>query len=347
MSEKQNNAHYYEDEIDLRELIKAIWKRKRMIISVTLILATIAALFSSFILSPVFDTKMNIIISMPETYNTKYGEYTLPITSNDQYISLITSNEVLVNTIKDMGYNSKEVNVENLLERISISNYEVKPGSIQNSFYVTVSADNPEESLKLAETLYDNYIEFVDVMSKERAVSYYYDHFNTQLKALGSSLDSAKEILKKNEELLSQTPRLIGSADANLEIQTQLTSTSNYVVPVDTVNPNYIKIENDIVESKQTINNIEDGIRMNKQYIEELKTEKQAIDKYYQTGRIEKLESGIIGVAETSIYLPSPPVAPKDKTSPSIALYTITGAIVGGMIAVMIALFKQYWNKEL
>lgn len=346
MNENHNNIQYYEDEIDLRELIMALWKRKKMIISLTLVVAILAGMFSVFVLSPVYDTKLNIVISMPETYTTRYGEYKLPITTNDQYIKLITSNDVLLNTIRDMEYNHEEVSVDSLKKRIAVGSVETKTNTVQNSFDVTVSADNPEESLKLAQTLYDNYIEFMDVMTKERAVSYFINDFSMDIKSQENQLDGVKEILKKNEELLAVTPQVIAKGNANMEIQTQLTSNSDYVVPVDTINPNYIKIENDIIGNKQTINDIENTIRLNSRYLEELNKEKSALIKYYETGQAEKLETSVIGVVETSVYLPSPPVAPTQKTSPSNALNTIIGAVIGGMLGIMVALFMEYWFKE-
>ncbi|MFA9422280.1 MAG: Wzz/FepE/Etk N-terminal domain-containing protein [Sedimentibacter sp.] len=346
MNENQNNTQYYEDEIDLRELIMALWKRKKMIISLTLVFAIFAGMFSMFVLSPVYNTKLDMVISMPESYSTRYGEYKLPITTNDQYINLITSNDVLINTIKDMEYSTEEVSIENLKERIAVDKGDTKTNAVQNSFAVTVSANNPEEALKLAQSLYDNYIEFIDAMTKERAVSYFFNNYNMQIKALENSLDSTTEILKLNEELLAETPQIIAKGEANIEIETQLTSNSDYVVPVDTVNPNYLKIESDIINNKQSINGIENDIRMNNQYLDELSSEKETLNKYYETGRAEKLESSVIGVVETSIYLPSPPIAPTKKTSPSNALNTIIGAVIGGMLGVMAALVMEYWFKE-
>jgi len=45
-------------------------------------------------------------------------------------------------------------------------------------------------------------------------------------------------------------------------------------------------------------------MRMYNNYLEELDVESQAIYKYYITGEAEKLESSIIVVVETSVYLP-------------------------------------------
>ncbi len=342
----ENNVQYHEDEIDLKELIMALWKRKRMIVSFTLIVAIVAGIFSIFILSPVYKTSLNIVISMPETFHTKYGEYELPISTNEQYINLITSNDVLINTIKDMGYDSDKISIEKLNKRIEIEKYEANSDTVRNSFMVTVSADNPEEVLKLAQSLFKNYIIFMDVMTKERAVNYYSEFYNIELKSLQNSLDVVMATLKNNEELLVKTPSIIGGVKSNVGIQSQLNSNSDYVVPVDVANPNYIKIENDIVQNKQSIYGIETTMKKYEQYIEELSVEKQAINKYYETGRVEKLISDITGVVETNVYLPSPPVAPTKKTSPRNALNIAIGSVIGGILGVMTALAKEYCFKE-
>lgn len=345
MNENQNNSQYCEDEIDLRELIMALWNRKKMIISLTLIVALIAGLFSKFGLSPVYDTKLNVVISMPEIYNTRYGEYKLPITTNQQYINLIKSNDVLIETREDMGYNSEEVSLVNMQNRIKVAVNDAKTGN-ENSFEVTVSSNNPEESLKLAQILYSNYLDFLDAMTKERAVNYYINQFNVELKSLENSLENTRELLRRNEELLAQTSQFINGGQANIEIQSQLNSTSDYVIPVNTVNPNYLKIENDIIDNKQSINSIESSMIEYSNYLEELEGEISAINKYYRTGEAEKLESSVIGVVGTYVYLPSAPVAPTQKTSPSNALNTAIGAVLGGMLGVMVALVQEYWFKD-
>ncbi len=343
MSEMQQDVQYREDEIDLRELFMALWKRKVMIVSVALIGAILAGIFSMFILSPVYDSKLNIVVSMPETYNTRYGEYKLPITTNEQYIDLIISNDVLIKTIKDMGYNSGDLTLENLKGQISIGKATAKAVDVvQNNFEVTVSAGDPKEALKLAQTLYDNYIEFADVMTKERAINYYINHFKVDKNSQDILLKSAREILKKNEELLAKTPETINQKDA----MSQVTNTKDFVVLENIINPNYTKVENDIILKKQEINTIEDTIRTDIDNLTQLDIEKKTIDKYYETGKEAKLDSSLIGVVETSIYLPSPPVAPTQKTSPSNAMNIAIGLVLGGMLACGIALIREYWFKK-
>ena len=90
MDTNQTNINY-EDEIDLRQLIMALWNRKIMIIVVTLLFALVAGVFSKFFIKPVYSTRISIVANIPEIYVTKYGEYTLPIKENGEYINLIKS----------------------------------------------------------------------------------------------------------------------------------------------------------------------------------------------------------------------------------------------------------------
>jgi capsular polysaccharide biosynthesis protein len=342
MDANQNNGQNIRDEISLKELFLVLWKQKIIIICITLVATILTGLFSVFMLSPVYQSKLNIVISMPETFITRYGEYKLPITTNQQYINLITSNNVMSNTIKKMGYDSNGVSIEALRARISIVSEKAFADTVQNSFDILVSADNPQEALKLAETLYSNYIEFLDVMTKERAVLYYFDQFSVQIKALQNTIIMNNGILKKNEQLLSETPQTINQKEALQEVQDQL-DISEFIVLENIVNPNYTKIESDIITLKETINTDNSMIQLYNGYLEELEIEKQAIAKYYETGNTEKLVTNVIGVVDNSVYLPSPPVAPTAKISPSNSRNVIIGTFLGAVIGVLLAFIKEFW----
>jgi capsular polysaccharide biosynthesis protein len=343
VNDNQNNKYSYEDEFDLREFITLFWKRKVVIICITLIVTIITGIFSMFILTPVYSTSLNIIISIPEIYTTRYGEYKLPFTTNDQYINLIKSNDVIRNTITDMGYDTNDVFIENLKNRITIDTGSSASNEVQNSFKITVSADNPEESLKLANQLYDNYINFVDVMLKDRVVSYFYNDYSIKIKTLENLKETTMEILTQNIELLSTIPKTINHKDAIDEIKSGI---HGYVVIENIINPNYTSLENTIIENKMDIINTEISIKEYTKYLEELTLEKAAIAKYYELGQTEVLESSVIDLVKTSIYLPSAPVSPTRKTSPNIVKNAVIGGVLGLMLGSMYVLFKAYMKKE-
>ncbi|MDF2801517.1 MAG: capA [Anaerocolumna sp.] len=344
MIDNESNIQSYEDEIDLRELILALWRQKAIIISMTLVFTIVAGIFAMFIKAPVYETNLNIVISIPETYVTRYGEYKLPISSNGDYFKLIKSNDVIVNTLNDMGYDTKEITIENLKERITLGDITTTAGVIQNSFNVTVSADNSEESLQLAEHLYENYIDFMDVMMKERAISYYYNDFTVQIKTLENTLAKTQEILTENEKLLADTPQTINQKEATKELQTGV---SDYIILENIINPNYTTLEGKIIENKQLLIETQSSIDQYGKYLEELDVEKAALDKYYASGKAGKMESSIMDLVDVSIYQPSVPVAPTRSSGMGTVMYLAIGGVLGGMLSVMFVLFRAYWRKEI
>lgn len=338
--EVHNNNENYEDEIDLRELILVIWKQKLTIIVVSLIAAILTGIFSLFILSPVYHANMNIVFNMPDTYHTKFGDYTLPITTNQEYINLLTSNAVLLNAIDELGYSEGQVNAEQLREKISI-NIDTK-NQDQNIYKVKVAAGNPEEAKKLAETLYHCFVEFINVTTLDGAVDSYYNKFGVELDSLEVSLKTEQELLKKNEELLAMIPQTIDQRAALDELQKQ-DNLDGYIVLENIINPNYTAIETDIINNKQAINSMKNSIDVYQGYLKELDSIQLVIDEYYQTGDYENTSSNIVKISDTSVYLPSQPIAPSQKTSPSNTKNVFIGTVLGGMLGVFIVLFRWWW----
>lgn len=329
------------DEIDLRELILVLWKKKIFIICIAFLAAFLTGLYSVLFIKPVYHSMLNIIINMPDVYHTKYGNYTLPISTNEQYINLITSNDILIRTIKDMGY-GENTTIEFLRDRISIEVPDTKTGAKQNSFNIKVAAGNPQEAKELAKVLFDNYYEFIDLLTIEGAVDHYLNIYSIELSTLEISLNTAKEILAKNEALLSQTPQTINQKEAMTEIN-NTPGVSDYVILENVINPNYTEIEKDIIKNKQGINNIENSMMIYNKYLDELNAVKEKINDYKSNGNWDVLNDEFISIARTNVYLPSEPVAPSGKTSPNNARNVVIGAVLGGMVGVVVVFIKEYW----
>jgi capsular polysaccharide biosynthesis protein len=344
MDTNQNIVQNSKEEVGINDIIMTLWRQKIVIISITMITAILAGIISIFVLSPVYQSKLHIVINMPQIFTTRYGEYELPITTNQQYINLIESNDVLYKTISDMGYGNGEVALEDLQEKIAINAPTTTADTEQNNYEVIITSDNPQKALKLSEVLYDNYLGFLDAMIKEREVIYFYDSYSVKLKTLETTLESKKEILKNNEELLTTAPQTINQKAALGEVDKL--NTNDYVVLENVINPNYTQIENDIIVNKQSINEDENMIKVYNKYLDELNAEKEAINKYKETGKIDTLGTSIESVVNSSVYLPSQPAAPTRKTSPSNTRNVIIGGLLGGMMGVLVALTRKYlFNK--
>ncbi len=340
METYDNDEHLYQEEIDIRELVLVLWKKKFQIISVALVIAIITGLISFFLISPVYHVDMRMVLNMPESYNTKYGGYALPIRSNEEYLNMLTSNDVLKGTIEDMEYD--DITIEDIRKRVSID--IDNQNNTQNVFLVKVSANDPEDAKKLADSLYDNYTEFINVITIEGALEYYINSYSVQQETLKVSLETKKNSLEKNEELLAETPATINQKAVLEELENQ-GSVNDFIVLERIVNPNYTAIESNIVEDKQSINSIENSLKIIEDNLQELNITRDLLEEYYVSNSYDDLSTNTVNLANLSISLPSKPIVPSQKTSPSNGRNVIIAGVLGGMLGVIVVLSQWWWKN--
>ena len=328
----------YKDEIELRDLIMILWNRKGLIVAITLIFALLAGLFSKFYITPEYSAKFNIVANIPEAYTTKYGEYILPIKSNSEYINLIKSNEVIRQTIIDLGYSTDEVSVQSINNSVS---FEQPANDTQRVFQVNVSGSSPESAYNLANALYENYIRFVNIMVQDRAINYYYNDYTVKFNQNEAEISSNKDLLTRHEELLAETSKTIDQKSAMAEIP----NTSDYIILENIINPNYTQLEFKVIEIKENINILESENSTYSMFLEELSAEKEKINEYYANNKEADFESTIID--NLDIYRLSEPLLPTGKTGPNISRNVVIAGLLGGMISVFTAFFLAYWKREI
>ncbi|NLO10702.1 MAG: hypothetical protein GX129_12675 [Clostridiales bacterium] len=169
--------------------------------------------------------------------------------------------------------------------------------------------------------------------------------YSVQINTLQDTLDSDKQLLEKSLELLDNTPKIINQREAMDEIISS-DNTRDFIVMGNIINPNYTELELSIIEIKQAINSTENTINQYNQYLKELELKQAEIASYYETGEFNKLTDNIVRITKSNIYLPSEPVAPSSKTSPSNFRNVLIGTLLGGVVAVLIALIKEFWFKK-
>ena len=332
MSEQQN-YNRYEDEIDLKELFMVIWKGKKIIITITLIFAILTGIVTMFFIDPIYESKLDLIVNIPETFNTKYGEYKMLMSTNEQYINLIKSNDVIKNTMKDMNYDMSKSSIESFSSKISITKDDKKP----NSFTIKVLANNPDEALQFAINLYKNFISYLNLTIKTRSADYFINYYSTELGKDEDSLKSNNILLEQYKKMLDKIPQTINQKDALSSVNI---NSVDYVVLENIINENYKKVELDIINQEQVIYNLENKITLSKQYLDELNLIKSSI------ANNGELVSDYFNVVDESVHLTSEPISPSNKTSPSTTLNVIIGAVIGGLISVIYVLIKKYWFTE-
>lgn len=144
-----------EEEIDLREYINVLIKRKGVIILIFLIAVITAALVSYFALSPVYQSSVVFSIALmdnrPPTTIVAQVENDVPVIKIHEALEVINSNLILDEVIKRSDLN---ISSDQLRTRIEVENLKNT-----NFIKVSVEADSPEKAKKLAENIMKVFIE--------------------------------------------------------------------------------------------------------------------------------------------------------------------------------------------
>jgi len=144
-----------EEEIDLREYIHVLSKRKGIIILIFLIAVITAALVSYFALSPVYQSSVVFSIALmdnrPPTTITAQIENNVPIIRIDEVLEVINSNFLLDEVVKRTSLN---ISSDQLRAQIKVENVKDT-----NFIRIIVEADSPEKAKGLAENIVKVFIE--------------------------------------------------------------------------------------------------------------------------------------------------------------------------------------------
>jgi capsular polysaccharide biosynthesis protein len=321
MSKRQVDTYDSEEVIDLLEFLQPLWRNKLAIICIAVVGAILAGLISLFLIPPEFESRLNIYVGIPETYTTRYGDYTLPIMTNDQYMDMIRHDIVLQKTIDDI---KPAVVISRSALKNSISISSKQTGNNKTEFIITISHREPESSKLIAETLYQNYMKYVDVVIRSRALDYYHDVYTISMETAQLSLESEREKLKSDTELLDNTEKYL-DVEGVLD---KLPSTSATIVIDNLVNPDYLKLQNDILTRKQTISELENTIKRNKRYLNDIKVEKDIVSEFYTTGEIDRNKTTIINVVDRYIYRTNT-VVEGEKVGQGLIKNIVVGGILG------------------
>ncbi len=130
------------EELDIKQIVQAIWNKKLIVIIVTAITMTIAAVYSYALQKPKYQSFTTIVLTK-SAQETEEGTIS-SLTSTD-----VTMNQKLVETYSEI-IKSESV-LEEVLENTGIDN--ITPGKLKSN--ITVKAVKDTEVIKVTVTSYD------------------------------------------------------------------------------------------------------------------------------------------------------------------------------------------------
>jgi capsular polysaccharide biosynthesis protein len=184
-----------EEEIDLREYINVLLKRKGIIILIFLIAVITAAIISYFALPPIYQSSTVFSVAQVDRQ---------PVINITEALEIIKSNVVLDEVINQM---SLEETTEQLKRQITTEGLKDT-----NFIKVTVEADTPEKAKSLVENIVKVFIE------------QHKDEYKEKVKLIESRVNILKEQIaefEKNIQEIEKTKKKIAASEELSEAERQ------------------------------------------------------------------------------------------------------------------------------
>lgn len=157
----------YEDEIeiDVKGILIDLWRKLPLIILVGILTAAIGFAYSSFALTPLYQSKtqMYIGVKSDSDKSTSYSDMQMGTLLTNDYAVLIKSRHVIEQVIEELGMG---VTYNELLSQVSID----VPASTR-CITITVTDDNPVDAMRIADTLREKAAEHITNVMNIEAVN--------------------------------------------------------------------------------------------------------------------------------------------------------------------------------
>ena len=170
-----NQENYEYEEISIKELIETLLKGKWIIAAITAVIVIIAIGFTFFYQTPMYEAKTTLLASnvtteAPRTDVSNIEEYINTLASQgsntlDTYKQQIKSPEVIGSVIQDLELDTEQYSIAGLQNSISV---QIVEGT--NLIEITATSDSAELSKNLANSVADNFIDFVSQINEKRVM---------------------------------------------------------------------------------------------------------------------------------------------------------------------------------
>jgi succinoglycan biosynthesis transport protein ExoP len=185
------------EEIDLREYIEVILKWKWMIILLTVGCILSSFIISTFVLTPVYETKAVLMVTQPTSERVYREDGSLESTVNsmsrlpeltlNMFSSQFENAEILSNVIEKLGLEEKGYSVQSLDQQVTVT-----PNGDNNVLNITVRNTDPLLAKSIANTLVDEFFAFISVSNQQQ--------LKDSVNLLTIKLQETEEELKKAAE---------------------------------------------------------------------------------------------------------------------------------------------------
>lgn len=246
-----------DEEVELRDYINVLLKRKKLIIVITILAMLVAAVFSYFVLSPVYEASGSLLVNPKQA--------TVSITSPDQLLSPLTYlPQISVATYQQI-VKSKDIE-KKVLDNLNLSSppYNLTLDKLDgmiavvnptNSTLIQVSVQykDPETAQKIAENILNETLVYINNLNTSQ--------FQSSNSVLGKQYLDAKKELESVEKAIAD----FNSQSDNLDsLQRERAS---YVAALNSYLSTLLPLNSQIAQYESLLNSTKEKLKNENKYI--------------------------------------------------------------------------------
>lgn len=305
------NQEYYEDEIDLFELIHLLLKNKKTIALVTAAITAITVAVTVFIIKPQYQAELKFNLKLPTNIATDYGEYATNIAANQDIANILGEEDVYVVLSEEFPQSDQsEISIKN---SISLAQDAATP----MTFSVKISNTDTEFIKALSQVLPNAYIAYVDNNIQDKYLEYYKVYYESEIATNKRNLEITNELLANAKKIADKEPKFL---DGTSEI-----------------NPNWIKTQGYVLDHLKTIEDCSTYIEIAQKKLKMIEEEQAELDKNQPSSQKFKSEIMVLSNKEEIVI---------NQISPNLKLNTAIGFVLGLMIAIFYVFAREWWKNS-
>lgn len=340
---------YVEEEISLKELIMHLIEHKRIIVLITAIAIILGGLYAFLIADKVYEASIDGTIIISESASTKYGVFVFPSIFKDDYLNVITTEEVLKKVIKNLDL---ELTTQSLRNKLTVVSQKDS-----STFVVSIKDSSSERATDILNEISIVFKHALNMKYKKLAVESFERDYFVQIKSIDEMLEKQAATLKGYKAQLEMiqptiTLKKLVTTDPSLAAQIardrglSIESLSDEMMLEEISNPNYEQLEDMVIKTESAIIDLQTSLDQKSKLYEELLSERADINTYYANGGNEPSDNGALEFMTSRITISPYVTASEDPIAPRKSLILAISMVLGLMIGVFVAFFKAYWHNN-
>ena len=334
---KLNEHRYYpDDEIELIDILRVIWKWKYLILAGTIVCGLIAAIIS-FNMSKVYSIDM---VMRPGILNFGPEGKNVYIDSSENIKALIESGTFN----NDILNNLNKIKMKNIPKKLE---FKVTIPKNSNTIKIKYETDDIKQGV-----IIQRYLSELLLEEYKNIVTYYKNESDMKLSTLKSKIDYTKVTIQFNKRNVKNIEKRIDELTS--EIKLIKNNTSDLIKERNKLLSDSPK-EKNILSALVYTNTIQQNLQLPNNYQNEISTYNQKKENELQ--KIEKSENEIENISNDiksiqfkkdniqNIQILQPPISSGYPIKPKIRLNILLALVAGLIIMIFLAFLLEYIRK--